>query len=130
MRDRYTQESTADGPAFLEEYEGSLLREYQLTRLYRLFNGELLRVRTRYELYQEQSHAVAELFSSHRTWTILLEDLADRWHPELRTVAAALRPAALGEIATGLAKRANTLLLHLQCERDQQPEPVQRGTGA
>jgi hypothetical protein len=101
---------TCAGLEFLDDYQGQVSGGHAVTRIYLTATAELVRVRARCDSYWHQSYAVAEVLTPDRRWTVLLEDLPDRWHREVHPLPSTARLIALGGIAAALATRAATLL--------------------
>jgi hypothetical protein len=81
---------------------------YSLTQVHRTPGGHTVRVRVHRDYYSQQSHAVAEVFSTERTWTQLATTPAGQWHPgtPLRDPAA----SHLQPVADDLLDRAQLIL--------------------
>jgi hypothetical protein len=99
--------------ALLQTYRGMVCKGQEATRLYRAATGELIRAYARFDHHEDQCYARAEVLTPARTWTLLLEDLPDRWHDVVRMKWAADRLDALDTIATALAVSANSLLTRI-----------------
>lgn len=52
---------------------------YSLVRYYRR-DGDTFRVRVYRDSYEDQSHAVAEVLTSSRTWTSIVDNPPSNWH--------------------------------------------------
>ncbi|TDC34226.1 hypothetical protein E1211_17930 [Micromonospora sp. 15K316] len=93
---------------------------YELARIVKLDTGHKVRVRIRRDSYERQSYAVAEVLNDNLTWTGLVSDPAELWHPGSPYLASHFgadhparngKPEALlNEIADRLLTRAAAVL--------------------
>ncbi len=80
---------------------------YELTRVHHA-DGHILRVRVRRDAYAQQSHAVAEVLTDAKTWTVLATSPQAAWYPGTPYTSRTAQP--LVPIADGLLTRARAIL--------------------
>ena len=90
-----------------ETFHSSRQGCYELTRVYHV-DGHVLRVRVHRDSYGFQSHAVAEVLTPHRTWTVVATAPWTEWHKATPLYTADATP--LTPIADRLIERARRIL--------------------
>lgn len=80
---------------------------YTLTRIHHV-DGHIIRVRIRDDNLPYQALAVAEVLSTSRTWTVLLDEPRTSWYPAPRDFVG--DTTALVAVADRLITRARTVL--------------------
>jgi hypothetical protein len=90
-----------------ETFHSSRYGCYHLTRVYHV-DGHVLRVRVSRDFYDLQSHAVAEVLTPQRTWTVVASAPFTEWHRA--TPATTATAAPLTPIADQLLARARRIL--------------------
>jgi hypothetical protein len=80
---------------------------YRLTRVHHV-DGHTIQIRVYRDFYGSQSHAVAEVLTTDRTWTTVADTPWTQWHGSTPQFAA--DPTILIPVADSLLKRARRIL--------------------
>lgn len=95
-------------PRLVDDSHGHDKQRFTLVRIYKI-GTDTIRIRITRDFYPHQSAAVAEILTSNRTWTLLIDDPASNWHAT-HSCTADTATVVLGSIADRLLLRAACIL--------------------